>query len=290
VSAMAVLLTLAAAVSWALTQVMMKLGVACMPRSQFGALRAVWGLAFVVPYGLATGGFVAQEPRLVLIALAGGALNGFAGTAMFYYAVTHSPVHLASSLANSGPLWGVLTAILILGEPPTAATLGAAVLVAVGTYLVVSRGASRDAQHRPLALLAALLAAALWGFTTAVPAKYCMSQGMSPIHYELLMVAATGVCWVAVAVPGVMRRGVRLSVRGVGLAAASAFTGFFLGWILWLTALQQAPASVLSPIMGTTALFAFGMGVLFLRERPTWRAAAGAALVFGGVVLVSTLG
>ena len=68
------------------------------------------------------------------------------------------------------------------------------------------------------------------------------------------------------------------------LAAAG---GAFLGWTLWLSSLQRAPASVISPVRGSTLLFAFLYTLLFLRERPTLRAIAGAGCVLVGIVLVS---
>ena len=71
------------------------------------------------------------------------------------------------------------------------------------------------------------------------------------------------------------------------LLLASAFTGFFLSWILWLSALGIAPASLLVPIRGAAIPFAFLLSVALLRERPTSRSALGVVLVFGGVVLIS---
>ena len=68
-------------------------------------------------------------------------------------------------------------------------------------------------------------------------------------------------------------------------------TGFFLGWILWLSGLQLAEASVLTPIKGgAMTLFAFFISVAFLHERPTGRAALGASLSTVGVIIVSFAG
>jgi drug/metabolite transporter (DMT)-like permease len=197
-------------------------------------------------------------------------------------------VHIAVSLAGSGPFWGVLTAALFLGEPLTVHAVGAAAAVVVGAAFLVSPRGAATGDRRPLALLAALGTAVLWGFTTAVPAKYCMSAGMTPITYQLVMVLSAGSLWAAVALRAGLRADRRFTVRGVGVAAASSFTGFFLGWILWLTALERAPASLVSPLNGSTTLFAFLLGALSFRERPTWRAVVGGALVIVGVILVST--
>ena len=288
--AVGVALALGAGLSWAVTQVLMRVGLESMSRPWFALLRTVWGIAFVLPYGILSGGFAFGSLAVVGVATAGGVLNAFVGTALFYYAVTRSPVHVAVNITGSGPFWGVLAAALFLGEPLSLLTVGAAVAVVCGASLLVSPGGSSSEERLPAALLAALATAVLWGFTTAVPAKYCLSRGMTPITYQLVMVVAAGACWGVVALRAMRRSDHRFTLRGVWVAGASSFAGFFLGWILWLTALDRAPASLVSPLMGSTTLFAFLLGVLSFRERPTWRAIAGAAFVIGGVILVSTAG
>jgi transporter family protein len=74
------------------------------------------------------------------------------------------------------------------------------------------------------------------------------------------------------------------------VALTSAFLGYFVGWILWLNALDLAPASLLSPIGGTNVLFTVLLSIVILRERPTRRAIIGGVLVFAGVLLVTLLG
>jgi len=74
---------------------------------------------------------------------------------------------------------------------------------------------------------------------------------------------------------------------GIALTVLAGVGGAFLGWILWLSSLNIAPASLISPIRGSTLVFALIYSVLFLRERLTKRALLGVLLVLAGVVLVS---
>jgi transporter family protein len=75
---------------------------------------------------------------------------------------------------------------------------------------------------------------------------------------------------------------------GIWIAFFTAGVGFFLGWILWLSGLRLAEASLLTPIRGgAMTIFAFATSVVLLGERPTPRAFLGAALASAGVVLVS---
>jgi uncharacterized membrane protein len=79
----------------------------------------------------------------------------------------------------------------------------------------------------------------------------------------------------------------RVEPRGFVFVVLSAVGGAFLGWLLWLHALNLAPASVISPIRGSTLLFALFYSFIFLRERPPWRSLIGIGLVLSGIVLVS---
>jgi len=284
-------LGLGTAFSWGITQGVMKLGLLSVDGITFAFLRPVVALLFIVPFVAFADEFVFVSLSVSAVAVAGGVLNAFVGTALYYYAVKRSPVHQAASLANTSPFWSVVLAILFLRESATAATLGAGVLVVAGSYLLILRNTDeKGASRHVLPLLAALGTGLLWGFTAAVPAKYCLSHGMNGATYEMILTASAGVCWAVLAVPRILRHGLHVGRAGWFYVIVSAVFGFFIGWILWLEALARVDASVLGPINGATALFAFVFGMVFLKERPTPRAYAGSLLIFAGVVVVSLFG
>jgi drug/metabolite transporter (DMT)-like permease len=64
----------------------------------------------------------------------------------------------------------------------------------------------------------------------------------------------------------------------------------FAAMLLWLTALERAPASLLSPTRGALTLFIFLLSVVVLREKPSRRSGFGVALVAAGIAIVSFLG
>jgi len=287
VDPLAILLAVGATLNWAVTWLLMKVGVDRMSWVGFGFLRPWMGLPFILLFAWATGGFVFGSPLLVLVGLGSGLLNAVFGTSLFYYAHSHGTLHETNILANTSPFWGVVSAIVVLGEPARLVTFGAGVLVIAGTtFLVRSRKEAGDRRHLP-ALLAALGAGVLWGFSTAVPTKFCMDSGMSPIAYQLLFTCSAAVGWSVVAAPSIWRRRLRFDRRSLWIAFASAFTGLFAGWVLWLVALQRIDASQLSPLNGLTLLFAVILGGVVLRERITRRIVIGGALIAAGVTLVS---
>ena len=283
----AILLGVGATLCWGLTMVLMKAGVDRVSMTAFGVLRLWTGLPFILLYAWATGGFDFGSASMILVGLAGGIVNAFIGTGLFYYALHHGSMHESNILANTSPFWGIVSAIVFLGEPASPVTFGAGALVIAGTYFLV-RGRSSDGERHSLrALVAAAVAGILWGFTTAVPTKYCMGHGMSPIAYQVLFASGAGLCWTVAALPGLVRRRLTITRRGVWIAFLSSFFGLFIGWVMWLMALQRAEASVLSPLGGLTLLFAAVLGAIVLRQRLTAKMAVGGALVLAGVTLVS---
>lgn len=286
----AILMTLGASFSWALTSVLMKIGVTSMTRIGFAAIRPWFGLLFVLPYAYLAATLDFGSAHLVAIAIGGSLLNAVLGTALFYYAITHAPLHQASILSNTGPFWGVLSSVLVLGEPARPVAFISALLIVGGTYFLIERRQAGGKHPHVLPLLAALGAGMLWGFASAVPAKYCLDNGMNPMAYHLLFTSGAGVLWGLAILPKLISRTVTFTKKGMLVALVSSFFGYFVGWILWLNALDLAPASLVSPIGGTSVLFTVLLSVLFLRERPTRRALVGGLLVFAGVLLVSILG
>lgn len=287
----AVALAVAATFCWALTLFTMKLALNRMSWITLGVLRLWIGLPFIAAYGALTHGFTFGPLTLILIALAGGAGNAFVGTALYYYALSTGSMHETNVLANTSPFWAVIGAIVVLGDPLRWVTVLAGLLVIAGTVFLVRTRTQDPADHHSLrSLLAALGTGVLWGVTTSVPSKFCLDAGMTPIAYQLLFAAGATVCWSVVALPGQLRKRLRVSKRALAIAFLSSFFGLFLGWVLWLTALERAAASALAPLNGLTLFFAALLGAVFLREPLTRRILIGGALTVAGVTLVSALG
>ena len=217
------------------------------------------------------------------------ALAGFIDSTLggFFYlmAMQRAPAYQTATLASTAPLWGVTTAILILGEPLRWEILVAAILVVSGAYFLVGR--RLNIRSHLTGSLFGLLAGFLWGFAETVPSKLALEHGLSPASL-LFVFSCSGVVTIALIAPFLRARFPRRVNRtGVALTVLAGVGGAFLGWILWLSSLSLAPASLISPIRGSTLVFALIYSVLFLRERLTKRALVGVLFVLAGIVLVS---
>ena len=284
----AIVLALAAALSWGVAQVVSKLGLARMEPPLYAAIRASFAFLFAVPYGLATGAFRFGDPHLIGVAAIAGLIDPFLGTLLYMYALKHGEAHVAAALANTAPFWGVITAVVFLGEPARYVTFLAAILVVAGAYFLVAPARKGKRAGSPIGGLAALGAALLWGIAEVGPAKYCLSRGMTPAEFQLVLVGVASLTWWTASLWRREPRRGRMDPVGVRIALFTAGVGFFLGWILWLSGLRLAEASLLTPVRGgAMTIFAFLTSMVLLRERPSPRAFLGAALATGGIVLVS---
>jgi len=283
----AILFAVCSAALWGGGQVIAKRGLEDTSLALFGFVRSVSALLFVIPFGLLTIGFPLPSFSLLVVAILGGILDSFVGTLLYMIALRASPAHEVVPLANTAPFWGVVAAVIFLGEPPRLVSFAAAALVILGAYFLSSHRARTDTPVGHWGPWLALAAGAVWGIAEIVPTKYCLSRGMAPTTYQLMVVAASGAGWGGYLPVRHRLRAAPWSGKGLGVAVLTGFTNLFLGWILWLYALDRAPASLISPVRGLVVLFGFVASILILKERPSRRSGIGVALIIAGVTLVS---
>ena len=285
----AILLALSAAAAWAIGMTSAKPGVRYMDVLTYTLAR--WGLVSVLAfgYGALTGHLSFPGWTAVGWAALAGVVDSAFGGVFYLLAMERTSAYQTTTLSSTAPLWGVFSAVLLLGEPLRWQTIVAATLVIAGAALLARR---RPASHQRanLGALYALITGVLWGIAETVPAKLALNSGMAP-ETLLLVFALSGAIGMLALLP-VLRPRIprRVESRGIFFVVLSSIAGAFLGWLLWLHALSLAPASLLSPIRGSTLLFAFLYSLVLLRERPSRSALAGIGLVFLGVLAVSLAG
>jgi len=283
---LAILLALAAGATWAVGMTAAKPAMRHIDVLSYMLSR--WGLVapLALLFALITGTLSFPNWRAVSLALAAGFLDATLGGFFYLMAMRRTPAYQTSTLASTAPLWGVLTAILLLGEPFRWEILVAAVLVVTGGCFLVGRRFSLRSHIS--GSLFALLAGFFWGFAETVPSKLALAYGLTPASL-LFLFSCSGLATIAIMVPFLRPRFPRyINRKGIALTTLSAINGAFLGWLFWLSSLNIAPASVISPIRGSSLVFSLIYSVLFLRERPKRSMLLGVLLVLGGVILVST--
>jgi len=284
---MAILFALAAAASWGVAMTIAKPILRYMDPLTFLLTR--WGIALVpaVIYGLLTHRLVLPTAAAIGYVALASLLNVIIGWTIYMLANLSAPAYQTATLASTAPLWGVVAAIVFLGEPLEWQILAAGLLVAGGAVFLVQRRAAAAKSSSIVGAALAVLAGIFWGVSETVPTKLAIQHGITP-ETMLVVLGCTTILGMSMVAP-LLRKRVprRFDPRGLWLVVLSAVSGAFLGWFFWLQGLRLEAASVLAPIRGSTLLFTFVFSVIFLRERPSRWAVVGVLLVFGGVMLVS---
>ncbi len=283
---LAVALALGATMCWGMDQVLGKIALKSMDVLTFNSFRPAVALLFIIPYTLLIGGASYGGLSLIALAASAGLIADFVGVEIYFYLMNRTRANLVIPVGNSDPLWASLFSILFLGEEARVLVFASIAFVVLGGFLLgrESRGSPGKSWMRGVALAA--FVALLWGATTPIT-KYCLQEGMAMSAYQLVRISAAFIGCSALMFAKRPNLKIHVPSRAMRVSALSGFFAFFMGFVLWLLALNMEPASVIAPFLGGKAVFGFLFCALILREKFTRGAVAGMALILLGIVLVS---
>ena len=154
-----VALLLALAVIYAACYSAIKVGLSYAPPLRFAGMRAAVAGGVLIALVTAYRGDVVPSrrlwPSIVLVAAAGTSLSFGA----MFLSLGRSGAGIASVLGNTGPLFAVLLAAVLLGEPVTRGKVGALALGLAGVTMIASPTMTGPATGGPLGAAIPLLAA-----------------------------------------------------------------------------------------------------------------------------------
>lgn len=214
--------------------------------------------------------------------LLAGALAPGISQVLFTFAIRDAGPSRTSAAVGTAPLFAVVLAIVLLGEPLVAGiVLGAVLIVAGGLLLAGER--RRPAHVKVTGLVLAVCAAAVFALRDTLVRWLSVDTAVTPPLATLATMASGALTILVVLL--VSRRPISLRPlpayvpAGVlfGLSYVSLFEAFYLGRL-----------SVVSPLVATESLWGVALSALFLRrhELVGRRLLAGAALVVVGGVLI----
>jgi drug/metabolite transporter (DMT)-like permease len=243
-----------------------------------------------------------EVPQIVWILLAA---TGVTHGAYFFWmsrAYEHGDLSLVYPIARSTPAFVPLVAVPLFGESISPGGGVGIAIVVVGIWLVHGGGgggllelSSPAARFAYLTLMATVgyslldkaamanLAAAEWSSVIPRPVVY----SLLPVVYSLLIAGANTVVFA----PLVLRTRGLAALREaahtqLGRATAASLVSF-ASYTLILAALQTALVSYVVAARQTSVLFAVGLGVALLGERPGRARVAGALATVAGVALIA---
>jgi drug/metabolite transporter (DMT)-like permease len=279
VSLDAVLLALASAFLFGAMTVAIRLALRRGAGAEPGALATVLtAVAVTVPFALAQGGTVAGVWPFLLAGLLGPGLSQL----FFTLAVREAGPSRTSVVVGTAPLFSVVIAVVLLGEPLQAGLVAGALLIVGGGALLVSeRG--RPAHVRVAGLVLALAATVVFATRDNLVRWLAVDTDVSPGAAATATLTAG-----AVVIAGYLV----LTRAPIGRRSVSAFVPagvlFGLSYVCLFEAYYRGPVTVVSPLVATESLWGVALSALVLArsERVGVRLVAGACLVVAGGVLI----
>jgi len=275
----AVVLALASAFLFGATTVAMRVAFRKDALAEGGALFTVLvAILVVTPFAAAQGGLTRDAWPFLLAGLLGPGVSQF----LFTFAVREAGAARTSVVIGTGPLFSIVIAVVLLGEPLEAALVIAAVLIVAGGFLLVSER-ERPEHVRLLGLALALVATIVFAARDNLVRWLSVGTDASP-GFAALATLAAGAALMAVFV--VVGRAPLRAHDARAFAPAGALFG--LSYLCLFEAYYRGLVTVVSPLVATESLWGVGLAALVLgaSERIGPRLVAGALLVVCGGVLI----
>ncbi len=248
-----------------------------------GALMTVLcalGVAFAAAAAVGDLDFTGTWPFLLA-----GVLGPGVSQVLFTFAVRDAGPSRASAAAGTAPLFAVVLAVALLGEPLVASIVGGAVLI-VGGGLLLAGERGRPSHVRVIGLVFAVSAAGVFATRDTLVRWLSVDTGVTP-PLATVATVGSGAATIAVVLL-VSRRPVSLRPLPAYLPAGVLFG---LSYLSLFEAFYRGRLSVVSPLVATESLWGVALSAIFLRRHELVgpRLLAGAALVVAGGVLIGAV-
>ena len=275
----AVLLAVASAFLFGAMTVAIRIALRRGAAAEAGALATVvTAVAVTLPFALAQGGSVAGIWPFLLAGLLGPGLSQL----FFTLAVREAGPSRTSVVVGTAPLFSVVIAVVLLGEPLQAGLIAGALLIVGGGALLVSeRG--RPEHVRVAGLLLALAATVVFAVRDNLVRWLAVDTDVSPGAAATATLAAG-----AAVIAGYVLVTQAPIERRPTSAFVPAGTLFGLSYVCLFEAYYRGPVTVVSPLVATESLWGVALSALVLArsEKVGVRLVAGACLVVSGGILI----
>ena len=223
---------------------------------------------------------------LVFLGLSGLATG--ASWLCYFRALQLGEVNKVTPVDKSSTVLTMVLAWIFLGESVTMMSIGALVLIGMGTYLMIEKkdqhtienNNSKDHSWFFYAIFAALFAA-----LTAILGKVGIEGVESTLGTAIRTIVVLVMAWVMVFVTNK-----QYTVRTIEHKSwiFLILSGFATGgsWLCYYRALQTGPASVVVPIDKLSILVTILFSCIFLNEKLSLRSLAGLIMIVGGTLLL----
>ncbi len=294
------LLGLTSALMWALTNTFMRVQTARLGAVAVNFWRCLINIPFFLTLYLLTrphDAILQLGWEAILTLLLAVALGLVTGDSLQFHSIKMIGVSRAMPISGTFPIFTVLFAWLINGDPLRVQMLAGAVVVVLGVLLIslpkrapaplgiVAMPLSSPVQRTLVAGVAlSLCAAVCWSLSTVLQGRVLTHS--DPVTVNTLRMPVASLLLFS-ATRGQTGRPIRrYGWRAFLLLAGLALLGTGVGSLTYLSALKLAGAGKTAVLGACAPLFALPLSMIALGERPGTRGIAGTLLTVVGIVLV----
>lgn len=283
------LLALGAALAWAATSLLVRTLTPPFTTVGLNAARTLAGGALLWAWVLGRGraGELTAIAAADLALLAGSIVIAIAiGDTAFFDSTRRLGLGRGMTIAMTYPLVAAALATALLGEPLTWQLGAGTVLTLAGLFVLVRARGDEEASgsDRGLGVAGAVVASLAWGISSVL--LKAPLQAVDPVTAQAIRLPIAGALLAATPWAGGLAGALRAAPAATRarLAALGGLTA--LSSVMFVAGLKYAGVAVATVLSATAPLFAIALGLLFLGERLTRPALAGALVTVAGIVVL----
>lgn len=282
------LCALGAAMTWAVTSLLVRSLAPPLGSVAVNALRSSLGGGLLLGWVATTGGLaaLAAVPGSTLALLALSIVAAIAvGDTVFFESTRALGLGRAMTISMTYPVGAAVLAALFLDEPITLPVAAGMLITLAGLVLIVSPWAERAAGERFWwGVGAATLASLAWAVSVALlkaPLSALEPVTAQAVRLPLAALVLWATPWARGALGAAAGGGRPLLLR---LGVLSVLTA--LSSVMFVAGVKYAGVAVAAVLSSTAPMFAIPLGWFFLGERLSPAALAGAAVTVAGIVVL----
>jgi len=293
------LFALGAALSWAVAPILYRKALLNTKPISANIVRCATNAGVLVAVLLLLGkvGALTELPMgTVVLVVASGLIGLGIGDTLYMIGLKYVGVSRAVPLASTYPLFSVVWATFLLGQPLSlAAVLGAAVII-FGIWLLTREKSDEKTSIKGrlafIGLVVSLVTAVVWSVSITMMDVAVSSVTSFDANYAVitLRIASVALFFMLLA-PFLDREHGFLKMKRstvIGLCVGGLVANG-VGWLLMNYSFQNIPLTQATPISSTSPLFAAVAGFMLFHEKMTTQALLGAIAIVAGIALIFIL-
>jgi DME family drug/metabolite transporter len=291
------LAALGAAISWAIAPILYRNALVNTNPISANIVRcATNGIVltiFLVAFGL-TNILASLPPWVLIFTVISGVIGLGVGDTFYMWGLKILGVSRAVPLASTYPLFGLIWATWLLGQPLSVLALTGAAIILLGIWLLSRKNHAETTSPKGkrvlLGVVASLGTAVIWSVSLTMM-NIVVASGVNGLdtNYAIttLRIASIAVLLSAFS-PFIDRRHgfLKISKKAIVVLCTGGLIANGLGWILMNYSFIFTSETQAIPISSTSPLFAALAGFLFFQEKATFSTILGVISVVAGIILI----